>query len=71
MGDGHETVERNRGVGFEEHASRCAPRFFGKLFIGLASDLVRLDEFLDVARDKSDEFPESHEWDCPCFDAVI
>jgi hypothetical protein len=30
-----------------------------------------LDVFLDIARDKSDEFPEFHEWDSPCFDVVI
>lgn len=54
-----------------------AERFFaGALFflVGrsfLASDLVRFDEFLDVARDEPDEFSESHEWDCPCFDPVV
>jgi hypothetical protein len=37
----------------------------------LASDLVRLDEFVDVARDKSDEFPEFHVWDSPGFNVVI
>jgi len=35
------------------------------------ADLVRLDEFLDVARDKSDEFPDFQEWDGPCFDPGI
>jgi hypothetical protein len=35
------------------------------------SDLVRFDEFLDVARDKPDEPPDFHERDCPCFNPVI
>jgi hypothetical protein len=38
---------------------------------GLASDPVRLDEFLNVAWDKADEFPDFQEWDAPCFDPGI
>jgi hypothetical protein len=36
-----------------------------------ASDLVRLDESLDVARNKPDEFAEPHEWDRSRLYAVI
>jgi hypothetical protein len=36
-----------------------------------SSDATLLNEFVDVARDKSYEFPEFHEGESPRFDVVI
>ena len=54
-------LRRKRSSAFRR-LSRWGAAFFSACSFS-ASDLVRFDESLDVARNKPDEFAEPHEWD--------